>query len=70
MACSYRIALNRIKTIVDAYKEDHIHITIGNDDFSKETHTYDISAIMGIIANHISDACRDDENLQKGYDEL
>ena len=43
---SYTKALSRIKTIVDAYKENKIHITSGNDDFDKESHTYDISAIM------------------------
>ena len=46
------VALNRI----DAYKEERIHITIGNDDFNDVTHTYDVSVIMGIISNHINDA--------------
>ena len=55
------VALNRIKSIVDAYKEERIHITIGNDDFDKETHTYDVSVIMGIISNHIDDAFRNDK---------
>ena len=64
------VALNRIKAIVDAYKEERIHITIGNDDFNDVTHTYDVSVIfsitppqqlqilqiMGIISNHINDA--------------
>ena len=40
------VALNRIKAIVDAYKEERIHITIGNDDFNDVTHTYDVSVIM------------------------
>ncbi len=57
----YLVALNRIKSIVDAYKEERIHITIGNDDFDKETHTYDVSVIMGIISNHIDDAFRNDK---------
>lgn len=57
----YLVALNRIKSIVDAYKEERIHITIGNDDFDKETHTYDVSIIMGIISNHIDDAFRNDK---------
>lgn len=57
----YLVALNRIKSIVDAYKEKRIHITIGNDDFDKETHTYDVSVIMGIISNHIDDAFRNDK---------
>lgn len=48
------VALNRIKAIVDAYKEERIHITIGNDDFNDVTHTYDVSVIMGIIINFIS----------------
>ena len=34
------VALNRIKAIVDAYKEERIHISV----------------IMGIISNHINDA--------------
>lgn len=50
------VALNRIKAIVDAYKEERIHITIGNDDFNDVTHTYVVSVIMGIISNHINDA--------------
>ena len=50
------VALNRIKAIVDAYKEERIHITIGNDDFNDVTHTYDVSVIMGIISNNINDA--------------
>jgi hypothetical protein len=50
------VALNRIKAIVDAYKEERIHITIGNDDFNDVTHTYDVSVIMGIISNYINDA--------------
>jgi hypothetical protein len=49
-------ALDRIQSIVSAYQENRIHITSGNDDFDAETHTYDISAIMGIIGNHISEA--------------
>ncbi len=57
----YLVALNRIKSIVDAYKEKRIHITIGNDDFDKETHTYDVSVIIGIISNHIDDAFRNDK---------
>ena len=57
----YLVVLNRIKSIVDAYKEERIHITIGNDDFDKETHTYDVSVIMGIISNHIDDAFRNDK---------
>lgn len=57
----YLVALNRIKSIVDAYKEERIHITIGNDDFDKETHTYDVSVIMGIISNHIDDVFRNDK---------
>ena len=57
----YLVALNRIKSIVDAYKEERIHITIGNDDFDKETHTYDVAVIMGIISNHIDDAFRNDK---------
>lgn len=57
----YLVALNRIKSIVDAYKEERIHITIGNDNFDKETHTYDVSVIMGIISNHIDDAFRNDK---------
>ena len=57
----YLVALNRIKSSVDAYKEERIHITIGNDDFDKETHTYDVSVIMGIISNHIDDAFRNDK---------
>lgn len=69
MNSSYRKALNRIQAIVDAYKDNRIHITVGNDDFSKETHTYDVSVIMGIIANHIDEAFRDDENLEKGEEE-
>lgn len=52
------IALSRITEIIEAYHDGRIHITIGNDDFSKETSTYDISAIMGIIGNHIKDAYR------------
>lgn len=59
----YLIALNRIKAIVDAYKENKIHITIGTEDFDKDTHTYDVSAVMGIIGNHIVDAIRDTEGL-------
>lgn len=66
----YLVALNRIKSIVDAYKEERIHITIGNDDFDKETHTYDVSVIMGIISNHINDAFRNNENFKKGDSEL
>lgn len=31
-------------------------LIVGNDDFDKETHTYDVSVIMGIISNHIDDA--------------
>lgn len=63
MNCTYQKALNRIQAIVDAYKEQRIHITVGNDDFNAETHTYDVSVIMGIIANHIDEAFRGDENL-------
>lgn len=63
MNLSYKKALNRIKAIVDAYNNQTIHITIGNDDFDAESHTYDLSAVMGIIGNHINDAFRDDENL-------
>lgn len=62
--CYYR-ALNRIQSIVDAYKENQIHITIGNDDFDKETHTYDVSAVMGIIGNYIADVFRDDESERR-----
>lgn len=58
--CSYR-ALNRIQSIVDAYKENRIHITIGNDDFDKATHTYDVSVVMGIIGNYLAEAFCDDE---------
>lgn len=58
--CYYR-ALNRIQSIVDAYKENRIHITIGNDDFDKETHTYDVSAVMGIIGNYLAEAFCDDK---------
>ena len=61
----YRVALNRIKAIVDAYKNQKIHISLGNDDFNAETHTYDVSVIMGIINNHINDAFRDDESSSK-----
>lgn len=64
----YRVALNRIKAIVDAYKNQKIHISLGNDDFNAETDTYDISVIMGIINNHINDAFRDDESSSKGGD--
>ena len=56
----YLKALNRIQAIVDAYKNNQIHITVGNDDFDKETHTYDVSAVMGIIGNYIADAFCDD----------
>lgn len=59
-------ALGRIKAIVDAYMQNTIHITAGCDDFNKETHTYDVSVIMGIINNYISDVQRDDENIMKG----
>ena len=64
----YRVALNRIKAIVDACKNQKIHISLGNDDFNAETHTYDVSVIMGIINNHINDAFRDDESSSKGGD--
>ena len=66
MNVSYKKALDRIKAIVDAYNNQTIHITIGNDDFDAESHAYDVSAIMGIIGNHINDAFRDNENLKKG----
>lgn len=62
----YRKALDRIKAIVDAYKDGRIHITIGEDDFNAETHVYDVSAVMGIIGNHIDEAFRNEENLKKG----
>ena len=42
------VALNRIKAIVDAYKEERIHITIGNDDFNDVTHTYDVCVIASV----------------------
>ena len=61
----YLKALNRIQAIVDAYKNNQIHITIGNDDFDKETHTYDVSAVMGIIGNYVADAFRDDESERR-----
>lgn len=66
MENQYLVALNRIRAIVDAYKEKRIHITVGNDDFNKETHTYDVSAVMGVIGNYINDALRDTEILEKG----
>lgn len=62
MEYRYLMALNRIKDIVDAYKEGRFHVTVGNDDFDQETHTYDVSAVMGIIGNHIVEAFRDVEN--------
>ncbi|MBQ2884812.1 MAG: hypothetical protein IJE43_13715 [Alphaproteobacteria bacterium] len=61
----YLKALNRIQAIVDAYKNNQIHITVGNDDFDKETHTYDVSAVMGIIGNYIADALCDDESERR-----
>lgn len=45
-------SLKAIKAVVDAYKDKKFIVTIGNDDFDADTHTYDVSVIMGIIQNH------------------
>lgn len=58
MVKHYQRALNRIQAIVDAYKDDRIHITAGNDEFNIRTHTYDVSTVMGIIDNQIAHAYR------------
>lgn len=46
-------ALKGIKTIVDAYKKGSIKITVGNDDFDMNNHTYDIKTIMAYIQNYV-----------------
>ena len=65
----FLVALNRIKDIVDAYKDGRIHITTVNDDFDAENHKYSVSAIIGLIGNHINEAFRNYENLMKGEDD-
>ena len=44
-------ALCIIKNVVDNFFDGNYKITIGKDDFNTNTHTYDISVIMGIISN-------------------
>lgn len=45
-------SLKEIKAVVDAYRGGKITVTVGNDDFDADNHTYDLSVIMGIIQNH------------------
>lgn len=41
-----------IKQIVDAYQNNNIELTIGNDDFDCENHIYDLDVVIGMIQNH------------------
>jgi len=61
----YQDAVKRIESVVDGFRENRFRVTVGNDDFDRENHVYDISAIMGIISNYIAEAYRNAEN-QKG----
>ena len=62
-------AIYRIKAIVDAYDKKKIHVTVGNDDFDAYSHTYDLSAVMGLIRSIVDDAIRVDEDYKRkgGY---
>ena len=65
----YQDALKRIESVIDGFRENRFRLTIGNDDFDRENHVYDISVIMGIISNYIAEAHRNAGN-QKGEKSL
>ena len=54
----YLQALKRIKAIVDAYKDNRIHISKRSGVFNDRTHTYDVSSVMAVIGNYVNDALR------------
>lgn len=51
--CRSKKNLLLLKEIVDAYYNRRIHVTMNNDDFNVNSHTYDLNVIMGLISNYV-----------------
>lgn len=51
--CRSKRNLFLLKEIVDAYYNRRIHVTVNNDDFNVNSHTYDLNVIMGLISNYV-----------------
>ena len=49
----YASGLRAIKDIIDALDEGRITATIGNDDFDKDNHIYDLNVIIGAIRSNV-----------------
>lgn len=49
----YASGLRAIKEIIDALDEGRITATIGNEDFDKDNHIYDLNVIIGVIRSNV-----------------
>lgn len=49
----YASGLRAIKEIIDALDEGRITATIGNEDFDKDNHIYDLNVIIGVLRSNV-----------------
>ena len=47
--------LQNAKAIIDSCINGEVSVTIGQNDFDIYSHTYDLSVILGILSNHVTD---------------